>query len=111
MDEYSGVGDTERARRWPERGRAGGGQGLCRGGVAPLPWWGWPGLGSRITWPRWRCRASRSRLAHGCAVSQAGGESPGALLVLRAAAGQVAIYISGSFPAGGGQDRITLQVD
>jgi hypothetical protein len=45
MDEYSGVGDTERARRWPERGRAGGGQGLCRGGVAPLPWWGWPGLG------------------------------------------------------------------
>jgi hypothetical protein len=44
-------------------------------------------------------------------VSQAGGESPGALLVLRAAAGQVAIYISGSFPAGGGQDRITLQVD
>ena len=42
---------------------------------------------------------NRRRLADGCAVSQAGGESPGTLLVLRAAAGQMAIYqriLSGS---------------
>src|SRR5690348_12098020 len=51
-----------------------------------------PVSGSRITEPRWRCRESRSRLAHGFAVSRAGGESPGALLVLRAAAGPMAIY-------------------
>jgi hypothetical protein len=39
-------------------------------------------------------------------VSQAGGESPGALLVLRVAAGKMAIY-QRSFPGGSGQDRIT----
>jgi hypothetical protein len=36
---------AKRARRWPERGRAGGGQELYRRGVAPLPSSGWPGLG------------------------------------------------------------------
>jgi hypothetical protein len=65
-----------------------------------------PVSGSRITQPRWRCRESRSRLARGCAVSQAGGESPGALPVLRAAAGQMAIY-QRILPADSGHDRIT----
>ena len=97
---------AKRARRWPERGRAGDGQELYRRGVASLPSCGWPGLGSLITQPRWRCRESRSRLAHGCAVSQAGGESPGALPVLPAAAGQMAIY-QRILPVGSGQDRIT----
>jgi hypothetical protein len=98
---------AKRARRWPERGRAGGGRQLyprvvkrrCRRVAGPVS-------GSRITQPRWRCRESRSRLAHGCAVNQAGGESPGTLLVLRVAAGQIAIY-QRILPGGSGQDRIT----
>jgi len=36
---------AKRARRWPERGRAGGRQGLYRRGAAPLPSCGWPGPG------------------------------------------------------------------
>jgi hypothetical protein len=36
---------AKRARRWPERGRADGGQELYRRGVAPLPSRGWPGPG------------------------------------------------------------------
>ena len=94
------------ARRCPERAGAGGGQELYRRGVAPCRRVADPVSGSRITQPRWRCRESRSRLAHGCAVSQAGGESPGALLVLRAAAGQMALY-QRILPAGSGHDRIT----
>jgi len=39
-------------------------------------------------------------------VNQAGGESPGTLLVLRVAAGQIAIY-QRILPGGSGQDRIT----
>ena len=76
------------------------------GGVPHILAHSWPGLGFAHTQPRWRCRESRSRLAHGCAVSQAGGESPGALPVLRAAARQMAIY-QRILPVGSGQDRIT----
>jgi hypothetical protein len=43
------------ARRWPERGRADGGQEFYWRGVAPLPSCGWLGLARprfRITQPR-----------------------------------------------------------
>ena len=105
MHEYSGVGGRACASL-PERGRAGGGRSFtgvvercCRRVAGPAS-------GSRITQPRWRCRESGSRLAHGCAVSQAGDESPGVLPVLRAAARQMAIY-QRILPVGSGQDRIT----
>ena len=68
----------EFSRRWPSvrvvglsaavpavgRGFIGVVQRRCRRVAGPAP-------GSRITQPRWRRRESRSRLAHGCAGSQA----------------------------------------